>query len=191
MTGALALVSAVLALGPLPERGFALETKAGVQLQTLSGRPVGTLPGLDLALDQAAPHAVVLRNPRGRLYAFDGHTLRPRRRRASVRVAAPRPKGVGHWVWGERSPTGNALLAQWSAECEVPVAYLVIRGKLDAFGDETLALGWLPTGEAVVHFRPLGCAGSGRSGIYAAVSTRKMRLLLRTPRFAQYLMWGG
>jgi hypothetical protein len=73
------------------------------------------------------------------------------------------------------------------------VAYLVTNGKLQAFGRESVALGWLPTGEAVVHFPNGPCAGDPRTvrGIYAAVGTRKMRRLVRTPRFAQYLMWGG
>ena len=89
------------------------------------------------------------------------------------------------------SPSGDAILAQWSAECEVPVAYLVANGKLRKYGDETVALGWLPSGHAVVHFRPLGCVGSGRSGIYAMPRSGKPRLMLRTARFAQYAMWGG
>jgi hypothetical protein len=192
MPGALAFVlAAALLSAPLPQRGLVRETKAGVELQSLAGRPLRTLPGLDLALDQAAPHVVVLRNRRGALYAFDGRTLRPRGRRGAVRVVAPKPKGIGHWVWAERSPSGRALLAQWSGECEIPVAFLIFDGKLHSYGPETVALGWLPTGEAVVHFRPLGCVGSRRSGIYASLSTTKMRLLMRTPRFAQYLMWGG
>ena len=191
MSVAIALVTAALALGPMPERGLALDTKAGVQLQSLGGRPLATLRGYDLALDQAAPHVVVLRTRVGVLYAFDGRTLRRRVPHGRVRVAAPRPRGIGHWVWSERSPTGNAVLAQWSGECEIPVAYLVVNGKLRSYGPETVALGWLPTGEAVVHFRPVGCAVSGRSGIYATVGTRKMRRLISTPRFAQYLMWGG
>jgi len=183
MPGALTLVlaAALVTLPPLPQRGLALETRAGVQLQTMSGRPLGTLPGLDLALDQAAAHVVILRSRRGALYAFDGHRLRPR---------ASRP--LGHWIWSERSPGGKATLAQWSGECEIPVAYLTVDGKRRKVADETVALGWVPHDEAVIHFRPLGCAGSGRNGIYALrYDDRRARLLLRTPRFAQYLMWGG
>ena len=47
MTGALALLSAAAVLGglpQLPDRGLALETKAGVQLQTMAGKPIATLP---------------------------------------------------------------------------------------------------------------------------------------------------
>jgi hypothetical protein len=193
MPGLLSLVLAASLSGlpGLPQRGLARETKAGVQLQSLGGRPLGALRGFDLALDQAAPHVVVLRNSRGVLYAFDGRTLRRRAPHGPVHVAAPKPRGIGHWVWAERSPSGAAVLAQWSGECEIPVAYLVVNGKLQSYGAETVALGWLSTGEAVVHFRPVGCAGTGRSGIYATLGTHKMHRLIRTPRFAQYLMWGG
>lgn len=182
MPGALALVlAAAVASSPaLPQRGLALETKAGVELQTMSGRRLAVLPGLDLALDQAVAHRLVLRARRGALYTFDGRAFRP---------ARPRP--LRRWLWKERSPNGAAVLAQWSGECEIPVAYLIVHGRRHSFGDETVALGWLPTGEAVVHFRPLGCTSSNRSGIYAGPSPTKMRLLLRTKRFAQYLMWGG
>jgi hypothetical protein len=182
MPGLLALVLAasVTSLPPLPQRGLALETKAGVQLQSLDGRPLASLPGVDLALDQATAHVVVLRTIRGRLYSFDGRTLRPRA-----------PHSTGRWVWTERSPAGDAVLAQRYAECEIPIAYLIVHGKPRKVADETVALGWLPTGEAVVQFRPLGCAGSGRRGIYAVPVSGMPRLVLRTPRFAQYLMWGG
>lgn len=211
MSIALAVISAALAVGPLPERGLALETKAGVLLQSLGGRPLGTLRGLDLAPDQAVAHQAVFRDRRGRLFALAGGLLHPtplrrgcratdvhltvcpRTIRGATGILARAPGKIGHWVWAERSPTGNAILAQWSAECEVPVAYLLVGGKLQAFGREAAALGWLPTGEAVVHFPNGPCAGDSRAvrGIYAAVSTTKMRLLLRTKRFAQYVMWGG
>lgn len=214
MSGVIAVFSAALslaALPPLPERGLVLETKAGVQLQSLGGRPLGTLRGFDLAPDQAKAHKLVLRDSQGRLFALEGRTLRRqqlRRRcrltdvellvcartiRSRTRVLARAPGKIGHWVWAERAATGGAILAQWSAECEVPVAYLLVHGQLRAFGRESVALGWLPSGEAVVHFPNGPCAGSSRRvrGIYAATSARKMRMLLRTKRFAQYAMWGG
>jgi len=162
MPGVLALVlaAALTSLPPLPQRGLARETKAGVELQSLRGPPLATLRGLERPGVQPG-------------------------------VLARAPHAVGHWVWAERSPSGNAVLAQWSAECEVPVAYLIANGRLRAYGAETVALGWLPSGEAVVHFRPLGCVGSGRRGIYAVPRSGRPRLLLRTAPFAQYLMWGG
>jgi len=211
MTVALAVITAALALGPLPERGFALETKEGVQLQSFRGRPLTTLRGLDLAPDQAVARKAVFRDRQGRVFVLTAGRLRraplrrgcrvtdvhltvcPRTITGATRVLARAPEKVGHWVWAERAPFGPAILAQWSGECEVPVAYLASQGRLHPFGGESVALGWLPTGEAVIHF-PNGPCAFGWSpvrGIYAALGTTKLRLLLRTKRFAQYLMWGG
>jgi hypothetical protein len=219
MSIALAVLSAAAALGglpQLPERGLALETKAGVQLQTMGGKPLASLPGLDLAEDWKTSGALTMRDRAGTIYVLDARRRRLRNYgrpqshpacrytdaglsvckhtiKSGSRVLARAPRGIGHWVWAARAPRGNAILAQWSAECEVPVAYLVTNGRLRAFGSESVALGWLPTGEAVVQSPNGGCASGWRpvSGIYAAVSTTKMRLLLRTKRFSQYLMWGG
>jgi len=205
MTAALGLIAAALALEPLPARGLALETKGGVELQTMTGRPIASLRGMDLALDQAIAHRVVLRDRRGRLFVVDARGTRATSLRRgcrttdvnlvvcsrAIRGVTGAPSKVGHWVWAERSPTGDAILAQWSAECEIPVAYLIVGGKRRSYGAETVALGWLPSGEAVVHFRAVGCESSPRNGIYAMPREGKSRLLLRTLRFAQYLMWGG
>ena len=219
MNIALAVLSAAAALGglpQLPERGLARETKAGVQLESLGGRQLATLPRLDLAPDWKTAGVVTMRDRAGTVYLLDARGRRvrnvgkPRPQgvcrytdvglsvchgtiRSGARIVARAPRGIGHWVWAARAPRGQAILAQWSAECEVPVAYLVTNGKLRAFGRESVALGWLPTGEAVIHFPNGPCAGDSRvtRGIYAAVSTSKMRRLVRTPRFAQYLMWGG
>lgn len=44
-------------------------------------------------------------------------------------------------VWAERSPFGDAILAQWSAECEMPIAYRIRNGVLTAYGSpESVAL---------------------------------------------------
>jgi hypothetical protein len=215
MTGVVALFSAALsltALPPLPQQGLAVETKAGVQLQTLRGRPIATLPGVDFAMDQATAHTLVLRNRRGELFALNAAARRllpriahggcrttdvelvvcPRLIRGSTGVLARAPGKVGHWVWASRSPRGKEVLAQWSAECEVPVAYLIAGGKLRAYGSEAVALGWLPSGAALIHFPNGPCAGTSHArGIYAVPSAGTARLMLKTPRFAQYAMWGG
>jgi len=211
MNAVLGLVLAALALAPLPARGFALETKTGVELQTFSGRPITTLGGLDLAPDEAVAHKLVLRDRRGRLFVLDRKGVRPTAARRACRttdvrlvvcaqtirsggrIVAKAPRGIGHWVWAERSPSGDAILAQWSAECEVPIAYRIRKGVLTAYGSpESVALGWLPSGEALIHYPSGPCGGSqvGR-GIYAVPQKGSPRLIRRTPRFAQYLMWGG
>jgi hypothetical protein len=219
MSVALAVLSAAATLGglpQLPQRGLALETKAGVQLQTMAGKPVASLPGLDLAEDWKTAGAVTMRDRVGTIYVLDVRRRRLRNYgrpqthpacrytdvglsvckhviRSGTRVVARAPGQIGHWVWASRAPRGDAILAQWSAECESPVAYLIANGKLRAFGGESVALGWLPTAAAVIQFPNGPCAAgwSAAPGIYAVTGTSKLRRLVRTKRFAQYLMWGG
>jgi hypothetical protein len=111
--------------------------------------------------------------------------------RSGDHVIARAPGKVGHWEWAGRSRRSGAVLAQWSAECEVPVAYLIRGGRLRALGDETTALGWLPSGEALVHFEQGVCGAQARSGVYVVPLAGRPRLVLRTKRFSQYAMWGG
>ena len=247
MFGVLATAAALSAAPPtldrqrlpqLPARGFALDTRAGVQLQTMRGRPLGLLAGLDLAADRATSHSLLMRDRQGRLYALDldsrrvrrvfeqpqrfrgcrltdarvrlallvcGHTVktvtyRAARTKPRLRVVAKAPGRVGHWVWAVFAPRGNAFLAQWSAECEVPVAFLVAHAALRPYGARTIrdapasvAIGWLPHGEAVIWFPAGGGCGSSFRipGIYAVPPTGKARLLLRTRRGSSYWMWGG
>lgn len=222
MTAALVLLAASLsatALPPLPERGLALETSAGVQLRTMRGRPIVTIPGLDLAVDRKVGNYLVMRDGRGRLFRLDPRARSVHRayeyparmsgcRRTDVllfvcgrtirdgsRVVASAPRGfpTGHWVWAERAQRGGAVLAQWSAECEVPVAYRIDKGRLRRYGRESVALGFMPDGAALIHFPNGPCAGDASPvrGIYSVPLHSKARLVLRTSRFAQYAMWGG
>ena len=247
--GVLGLLAAVAALSgapptlnpqrlpPLPLRGFAQDTRAGVELQTMRGRPLGVLAGLDLAPDKATSHGLLMRDRRGRLYALDrgarrvrqvfakpqpvhgcrltdarlqlallvcGHTVKTALfgaggAKPKLRVLAKPPGRVGHWVWAVFAPQGSAFLAQWSAECEVPVAFLAVHNTLRPYGGRTMrdapasvALGWLPRGEAVISFPAGGGCGSAFRipGIYAVPRTGRPRLLLRTRPRTSYWMWG-
>jgi len=106
---------------------------------------------------------------------------------------------VGHWQSADLSSDEKAVLAQWSAECEIPVAFLVADGVMRPFGartirdaPESVALGWLPNRNAVVHFPKGACGSTFRTpGIYAVPRTGKPSLLRRTPRFGSFAMWGG
>jgi hypothetical protein len=119
--------------------------------------------------------------------------------RPKLRVVARAPGKVGHWVWAAFAPQGNGLFAQWSAECEVPVAFLVVGGTMRPYGGrtmsdapESMALGWLSNGSAVVHFPKGACGGTfQRPGIYSVPRAGRPSLLFGTPRFAFYGMWGG
>jgi hypothetical protein len=81
-------------------------------------------------------------------------------------------KGLGRWQDADVSPDGKTLLAQWTAECEIPVVFIV---PLDTRKPrpaapvryETVAVGWNPDGRAGVFFNG-GACGSGldRPGLY-------------------------
>jgi hypothetical protein len=84
---------------------------------------------------------------------------------------------VGHWAWAALSPDGSMLLAQWSAECEVPIAFFapvkggepqVVSGERDwATSPTSIALGWTADGRAIVLFPDASPCGSTReSGLY-------------------------
>jgi hypothetical protein len=84
---------------------------------------------------------------------------------------------VGHWEWAALSPDGSMLLAQWSAECEIPIAFFVpaeggeprvVTGEEDwATSPTSLALGWTTDGRAIVLFPEANpCGVVGAPGLY-------------------------
>jgi hypothetical protein len=219
-------------LPSLPERGLVRETKAGVELQTMRGRPLGVIPRLNLAPDMATSRDLLMRDRRGSLYVLDRRARRvrqvsdgpPRRRDCRVtdrraqsqlivckstiklrtaggalRIVARKPGRIGHWERAAFAPRGDAFFAQWSAECEIPIAFYVANGGMRPFGGSRLAdapsssaLGWLPNGSAVIHFPDGACGSSqGAPGVYAVPIRGMVTLLVRTPQFEHYWMWGG
>jgi hypothetical protein len=121
------------------------------------------------------------------------------RRELDVSPPEPTPTAsaagkVGHWAWGALAPDGQRIVAQWSAECEVPIAFFVdlesgepepVTGEHDwAKSPDSVALGWTTDGRAIV-FLPRGPAcGSGieKPGIYLYSSAGRGRLLLQADR---------
>jgi hypothetical protein len=85
---------------------------------------------------------------------------------------------VGHWAWAALSPDGSRFLAQWSAECEVPIAFFVsleggkpvsVSGESDwTASPNTEGFGWTSDGRAIVFIPTKPACGSGifRPGIY-------------------------
>jgi hypothetical protein len=129
-------------------------------------------------------------------------TIKTRTDGGRLRVVARAPGRIGHWERAAFAPHGNVFFAQWSAECEVPVAFLVVNGVMRPYGGRTIrdapssmALGWLPDGSAVIHYPTGACGGSYRNpGVYAVPLRGKAQVLVRTPRtprFQHYWMWGG
>lgn len=86
--------------------------------------------------------------------------------------------GIGRWQWAEPSPDGEWLLAQYSAECEVPFA-MVVRPDgsdlrtVDGFADLSAAatsgaVGWTPDGRAVAVLPETACGSAAEEpGVYA------------------------
>ena len=116
-------------------------------------------------------------------------------RTVPIRAPGPTPTAaaagqVGHWAWAALSPDRQTILAQWSAECEVPIAFLVdadggmpkvVTGEDDwASSPDSVALGWTTDGRALV-FLPKGPAcGSGvpKPGVYVYAAPGVGRLLI-------------
>ena len=78
---------------------------------------------------------------------------------------------IGHWRYALPSPDGRWVLAQWSAECEVPVAYLFPttggpgRPVAEPYA-ETIAVGWTPDGQVIVGFMAGACGEGNEPGTY-------------------------
>ena len=86
----------------------------------------------------------------------------------------PDPPGqtplVGHWAWAALSPDGETFVATWSAECEVPQAYLLPSTgdppRMLADGRTSVALGWAPDGRAIIRVFGGDCGSVRHSRLY-------------------------
>jgi hypothetical protein len=100
----------------------------------------------------------------------------------------------GHWAAAWLSPDGKTLLAQWSGECEVPIAFFVEAdtGEMQAVtgervwteAPESIALGWSPDGRARVRLTKGYCGGAKHPpGVYLIErTTQKLTLVRREAR---------
>ena len=101
---------------------------------------------------------------------------------------------MGSWQWAAASPDGRTILAQWSAECEIPMAFLVaiaegrpasVTGKYtrDDPPPSSTALGWSDDGRAIV-FLPgeAGCGGTNEAGVFLIdLAGNKTRIAAASP----------
>jgi hypothetical protein len=83
------------------------------------------------------------------------------------------PTPVGHWRWATVSPDGATILAEWSAECEVPIAFLFAASggqPRPAFASDgaSRAFGWTVDGRAIVSLlTQTSCSGRTlKPGLY-------------------------
>lgn len=103
---------------------------------------------------------------------------------------------IGHWRSLHVSPDGRTLLATWSAECEIPVAYLLsveggklrpVAGKLESVG-----LGWSRDGQARVKLPGAGCGHrTSKPGIYLVDPETRVRKLEEGPLKGPMPLQGG
>lgn len=124
------------------------------------------------AIDDPVPGCDAVHGAGGVRAAVCGSGARPTEIRlvaadGTSRMLAGPVADVGHWRFALPSPDGKWVLAQWSAECEVPVAYLfevATRERRPAGTDDSsrsVAIAWAPDGRAVVGLGPGPCGGSG------------------------------
>ncbi|MEA3077270.1 MAG: hypothetical protein QOF60_2178 [Actinomycetota bacterium] len=121
---------------------------------------------------------------------------------AAPPVAAGRDV-VGHWAAALPSPDGKWVLAQWSGECEVPVAFFVepatgaprtVTGEQGVNwtkASNSLAAGWTPEGKAVVALPNKPACGSGTgAGVYLVKPpTTKQRVFRSKTDSPNVFLW--
>jgi hypothetical protein len=141
------------------------------------------------ALDEPVPGCAAVHSAGGNRVAICGPEHEPGEIRLATgdgrfRLIAGAANPTGHWRYALPSPDGRWVLAQWSGECEVPVAYLFPAaggpGQAVAGADrETSAIGWTPDGTAIVGFWEGACgAGTDQPGTYLVdpASGRRRRI---------------
>jgi hypothetical protein len=95
-------------------------------------------------------------------------------------IGKPPGAKVGHWAKAFLSPDGKTFLAQWSAECEVPFAFLVpvrggaprvVTGEADwRRAPQSSADGWTEDGRAIVEISRGDCGTPSRRELYLVAS---------------------
>jgi hypothetical protein len=182
----------------LPRAGVAVSSEGTVELVDLEGRVVMELPGFTVVGNPGAPGVwlerdgsfYVLSDVLDRLVPVTEEEASDRAYDEGPAPTLPPPPGEpdGHWRYTiETVPA--AVLAQWSGECEVPVAYWIEGGdtRIVTGGEDTstapssLALGWSPDGEAIVHVSQGACGGTTDDpGVYGFSAPGDGRLLFPT-----------
>lgn len=149
-----------------PDRGVDVEGTSGAWSLTEAPALDAPLPGCGTVHGAGGIRVAVCGSERGpaeiRVVAGDGRS----------RLISGAVSPTGYWRYALPSPDGRRILAQWSADCEVPVAYLFSAaggpgGPVAGSDRETSAIGWAPNGSAIVGFWPGACGGgSDQPGTY-------------------------
>jgi hypothetical protein len=108
------------------------------------------------------------------------------------------PLDIGFWRSAYLSPDGRTVLAQWSAECEVPTAFFADGRRLRAVtgerdwrkAPESVALDWSSAGKAVVQLFEGACGYGYRDpGVYLIDPRTGAHQLVYTTRRSFAEMW--
>jgi hypothetical protein len=171
-------------LGDLPKAGVVVGSSDAVVLLDLDGTILATLQGYEVGGNLGAPGVWLKRGPKyfkldvahGLIVPVGEDRARDAMYDEGPEPSLPPPTGAvgpdgevaGRWRYAVESSSG-ATLAQWSGECEVPMAYWIdeqgteqlVTGESDiSMAPESLGLGWTANGRAVV-FLPKGACASG------------------------------
>jgi hypothetical protein len=94
----------------------------------------------------------------------------------ALAIGKPAGAKAGHWAKAYLSPDGKTFLAEWSAECEVPYAFLVpvrggtphlVTGEADwTKAPQSVADGWSEDGRAIVEISRGNCGLASRRDMY-------------------------
>jgi len=111
------------------------------------------------------------------------------------------PLPIGHWRSILASADGTELLGQWSGECEIPTAFRInvdegsremFAGDLYESAPASYALGWAPSGEAVVLLEggELCAEAAEEPGVHLfSASGASTRIYDTGPHFLFAQMW--
>jgi hypothetical protein len=165
----------------MPAQGIVENAGGKVVVRRLDGTVATELLGMQVDESSSPVQAPRLLTSDGKAYRLSRQRLRPdtssngdgRFSGDGPRPSLPAPprSGTGHWRYVFSNKAGAAL-AQWSGECELPIAYDIVEGQPVGLGPsgapvESVALGLGADGVAVVLFPRNGCAtGSARQGVY-------------------------
>lgn len=195
------------------------EDRAGVDLLSLDGRVLATVPDVTIFNPTLPPGPLILKE-RGReeiywrlvpeqdqlLQISEARALRMQQIERPVRL--PIPEGShGRWAWSRPAPDRSAILAQLlqngfgseSSECSKPVAMIrtapgeeprSVLGQPLGDVDSSYALGWTPKGFPVIAVGgPCGGPGEWTNGVYI-VSPGEAYLFRHMPEGSYYFrMW--
>lgn len=180
-------------LPDLPLQGVVVQEDGGLTFLGLDGGALHRLEGYRLYYEWTVPGPVIVRRAK-QFYLLDvsRHSLEPFESPEAAFAAAPqfqedlelplpRHPGTmtdisGFWAYALPSPDGRQLLAQWSGECEIPRAFLVVDGvprpvtgeRWFGLSPNSRSLGWSARGAAVVFLLDSDACGDKRApGIYA------------------------